>query len=85
MPQPEKRPPAKEPDPKPKPVREPPTKEPPREDPPARREPGQPPPVIQDPPAPDANPIDPRVFASRSASAVEPRHIHGRQVSSRDG
>ena len=41
---------------------------PPQEDPPRERsndEPGAPLPMIQDPPAPDANPIDPRVFVSR--------------------
>jgi hypothetical protein len=36
----------------------------PRRDPPRDKpEPGAPPPMIQDPAPPDANPIDPRVFA----------------------
>ena len=41
----------------------PPLKDPPRER--SNDEPGAPLPMIQEPPAPDANPIDPRVFESR--------------------
>jgi hypothetical protein len=44
------------------PMTEPVPKAPPPEEPPP--EPGSPPPMIQDPPAPDANPIDPRVFGA---------------------
>ena len=60
--------PQREPMPDPPMPKEPPRRDPPPETPPQKipprvpPEPGQPLPVITDPHAPDANPIDPRVF-----------------------
>ena len=55
-------PPEKEPRKPPPPMKEPAAEPPPLKEPPPEHEPGTVPPTFEDPPAPDANPIDPRVF-----------------------